>query len=189
MSFEDKIIVWSAFGDEKEEKWAEEGISKHYILCRNRLDWVHTNVDVDFVLNSEEILNDQLHPSLSTPKENENERFGFLQLQLQLQRTWSNISFVWPAERQKRTRDSVRCVAGKPTVTTAQPRFNISRLTALKNKFDFEEKIESIETEKKFLRDFCRHKNHHGNNRGIIITINNKTHIDQLSTKITNVIR
>ncbi len=49
--------------------------------------------------------------------------------------TWSSISFVWPAERQKRTRDSVNKVAGKPTVTTAQPRFNISRLTALeKNK-------------------------------------------------------
>lgn len=48
--------------------------------------------------------------------------------------TSSSISFVCDAERQKRTRPSTNGVAGNPTVTTATPRFNISRLNALKQK-------------------------------------------------------
>ncbi len=46
----------------------------------------------------------------------------------------SSISLSCEALRQKRTRDSVRRVAGKPTVTTAMPRFNISWLKALKRR-------------------------------------------------------
>jgi len=58
--------------------------------------------------------------------------------------TSSSISFVCDAERQKRTRPRINGVAGKPTVTTATPRFNISRLNALeKNKLAIEIPVNS----------------------------------------------
>jgi len=45
--------------------------------------------------------------------------------------TWSSMCLSWAAERQKRARDSMMGVAGKPTTTTAIPRFRHSRLNAL----------------------------------------------------------
>ena len=50
--------------------------------------------------------------------------------------TSSSISLVCEADRQKRTRPRTKGVAGKPTVTTETPRFNISRLKALINEID-----------------------------------------------------
>ena len=47
-------------------------------------------------------------------------------------RALSSISFVCDALIQKRTRDSVRLVAGKPTITTAMPLLSISWLNALR---------------------------------------------------------
>ena len=62
------ISVWESGGKEG------EGVSKHYILGRNRLDWVHTSDGVDFVSNNGEIPNDRPRPSLVTPKERRNDR-------------------------------------------------------------------------------------------------------------------
>lgn len=45
--------------------------------------------------------------------------------------TLSSMCFVWAAEMQKRARDSMMGVAGKPTTTTPMFLFNISLPNAL----------------------------------------------------------
>ena len=100
--------------------------------------------------------------------------------------TWSSISFVWPAEIQKRTRDSVSRVAGNPTVTTAQPRFNISRLTALETRSNNQRANVPIAWTS-CLRYLSGHEDHNRYNGRVIIAIDNETHVNQLSTEIAHI--
>jgi hypothetical protein len=75
-------------------------------------------------------------------------------------------------------------VAGNPTVTTAQPRFNISRFTALEKEILLHRWPSGKSLS---LRYFGGHEDHHWHNRRVVITINNKTHIHELSTEITHI--
>lgn len=96
--------------------------------------------------------------------------------------TSSSISLVCDAERQKRTRPRTKGVAGKPTVTTETPRFNISRLKALIN----ESIMPSIKGKNRVgLRNLRRTIQQCWHNRWMRMTVDDEAHLGEPLSKVS----
>lgn len=109
--------------------------------------------------------------------------------------TVSSISLVWAADTQKRARDSMIGVAGKPTTTVPMFLFSISRPKALQGattarpRWGIRENKRWCRPRWKHVPDLSRHVEHQGHDGWVVVAVDDEAHLTEPPTEVGGVLR
>lgn len=109
----------------------------------------------------------------------------------------SSISLVWAADTQKRARDSMMGVAGKPTTTVPMFLLSISRPKALPGD-GAEEQVNTGRQDDnegegdgaggERLPDFGRHVEHQGHDGRVVVAVDDEAHLAEPPAEVGGVL-